>query len=224
MKEIFLLDLDGTLLDFSAAERENLLATLRAFSLPASEEILRRFHAVNDALWQALERGELSRERLKVLRFETLFAEEGIEADARAVSERYLAGFEGICYPYRGAAEFLKELSARGRAYLVTNGGTAIQRSHIRLAGFGPYFAGTFISEEMGCDKPSKAFADRVASQIPAFRRERAVWLGDSLTSDMVCAKVLGVDFILFAPSGAPTGYRGDVARNYEEAMQLIGR
>ena len=69
MKNLFLLDVDDTLLDFHRAEREQLLATLHAHGIAADEGTAARFHVINDGLWKALERGETTRERLVVERF-----------------------------------------------------------------------------------------------------------------------------------------------------------
>lgn len=214
---IFLLDLDATLLDFPRAERENFQKSLLAHGIEPTEERYQRFHVINDGLWKALERGEVTRERLKVLRFQMLFCEDGVKKDAFAVSETYFRGFETICYPYDGAKEFLQTLSSLGRCYLVTNGGAAIQHSHIRLAGFSPYLTGAFISEEIGADKPSKAFSDYVISHIEAFRREETILIGDSFTSDGKCAEGMGVEFYRFDPEQDPK-------KQYEDILKRVTR
>lgn len=222
MKDIFLIDMDETLLDFPHAERENLRNALTRYGIGFDEARFARFHKINDDLWKLLERGGITREELKLRRFELLFGEFGIHARADEVAKTYFDGFPELCFPYEGAADFLRELASRGRVYIATNGGAHIQRRHIELAGFSPYLTDVFISEEMGADKPSQAFADGAASRIAGFERSRAVWIGDSLTSDMLCAEKMGVDFILYAPKGAPKGYSGRMAGNYGEALALL--
>ncbi len=201
MKDIFLLDMDDTLLDFPRAERANFLGTLGRLGVNADSDVYARFHAINDALWKAHERGEITRSRLTVKRFELLFGEYGIEASAEEAAEAYYEHFGEICYPFDGAREFLAELSQRGRSFIVTNGGARLQRAHIDLAGFGPYLCGLFISEEIGFHKPMPEFAAYVEGHIDRYVRERAVWIGDSRTSDMVCARSVGIDFLLFDPT-----------------------
>ena len=61
MKDIFLVDADETLLDFCRAEREALAFTLRMHGVSADERLYSRYHAINDELWKALERGERKR-------------------------------------------------------------------------------------------------------------------------------------------------------------------
>ena len=223
MKDIFLVDMDETLLDFQKTELVNLTRSLAQYGVTATKEMISDFHRLNDGLWKSLERGEITRERLKVLRFELLFEKYGIERDAEAVSDTYFDGFLSVCFPFEGAVDFLKTLSERGRVYIVTNGGLAIQKRHLKDAGFLPYIRRAFISEEVGFNKPSIEFADFVESQIEDYDRSRAVWIGDSLSSDGQCAKNRGIDFILFAPRGIPHDYVGAVAKSYPELLQLCG-
>ncbi len=223
MKDLFLLDMDDTLLDFPRAEAANVFHTLAQFGIEADGGMIARFHRINDDLWKALERGETTREKLKEQRFAALFCEYAVSADVPAVARAYCANFPEVCFPFEGSAEFLKELSRRGRVYLCTNGGTEIQKRHIALAGFTPYLSGAFISEEIGAVKPSRAYADCVAAYIAGYEPSRAVYLGDSVTSDRKCAEEMGVDFVLFAPRGIPAGYAGNAAETYAEALRIIG-
>lgn len=225
MKNIFLLDMDDTLLDFQKAERHNIKITLAAYGIDPSDELVSRFHIINDDLWKALERGEITRERLKVKRFELLFEEKKLKSRGGTVEDvahTYWANFPEICFPFDGALSFLKALSQRGRIYLVTNGGSVIQRRHIALAKMEPYLSGVFISEEIGLNKPTKEFADHVKSHIEGYDDSRAVWIGDSLSSDGKCAQNGGIDFILFAPQGDFKNYSGFTAKNYEEILALL--
>ncbi len=222
MKDIFLIDLDDTLLDFPRAEERNFYESLLSVGVTADRGVYGRFHIINDALWRKLEEGKIDRKTLQVKRFERLFAEYGIEADAAKVSSFYYANFENFCFPFDGAAEFLEKLSSRGRVYLVTNGGSRIQHAHVALAGFEKYLSGMFISEEIGYDKPMPAFARHVEEHIENYDRSRAVWIGDSLTSDMVCARSVGIDFILYLPRPAKRLYDGLRASNYRKLLAII--
>ena len=222
MKDIFLLDLDDTLIDFHRAEEKNFFETLKFVGVKADGELYSRFHEINDGLWRALERGEVGREELKVLRFARLFAERGISADEGRASDFYFNNFENICFPFDGVYDFLEELCRRGRVYIVSNGGVRKQYAEVRLAGFGKYLSGMFISEEIGFDKPMPAFAHHVETHIEGYDRARAVWIGDSLTSDMVCAKSVGIDFILYLPRTMSVSYDGRIATSYGEVLKIL--
>ena len=222
MKDIFLLDMDDTLLDFVRAERENLSRTLSAFGVTVDGDTAERFHEINDGLWKALERGEITRDRLIVKRFEILFSEKNISADIPSIAKAFFEGYAEIAFPFEGAVEFVKTLSERGRVYIVTNG-AKIKEQQITSAGFSPFLSGVFYSQEIGYNKPDVRYAAYVESHIQGYERSRAVWLGDSLTSDMLCAAYAGIDFVLFAPRMVPENYSGAYARTYAEALRLFG-
>lgn len=224
MKDTFLLDIDDTLLDFCRLEREQLASVLAAFGERADEAIVARFHAINDALWKALERGEVTRERLVVVRFERLKEEFGLHTNAAALAVCFLDAMRDHAYLFEGAAQFLEGLSRLGRLYAVTNGASRVQRSHMKETGIAPFFADVFISEEVGAQKPSEAYVRHVREHIPNFEPSRTLYFGDSLTSDMVCAKRLGVDFVLFRPAGMPAGYEGYFAADHAQMLTLATR
>ena len=57
-----LLDADMTLLDFLRSEREALSKVLAAHGLPHGGGVLSAYSEINDGLWRAIERGELTRQ------------------------------------------------------------------------------------------------------------------------------------------------------------------
>ena len=89
MFEILFLDLDDTILDFKKAEYIAIGRTFEAMGLQPTDEIRHRYHAINQAHWKMLERGELTREQVLVQRFERLFEEFGIEVDGVKVARTY---------------------------------------------------------------------------------------------------------------------------------------
>ena len=222
MKDIFLLDMDDTLFDFRRTEEINFKETLEKFGICADKPAFERFREINIGLWQEFERGETTKEQIKIRRFAELFKEFGYTADIERVAKSYVKNFEEICIPFDGAENFLKELARVGKVYIVTNGNTEIQIRHLTDAGFLPFIDKAFISDEIGCAKPSSEFAGHLKANIQGFDCGRAVWIGDSLTSDRECAEVAGVDFILFAPRGVPNGYNGPVAKNFAEVLKIL--
>lgn len=201
--------MDDTLFDFQRTEQINLLETLKKYGIDADLQVCRRYHEINKSYWLEFERGKINKERVISGRFETLFAEYGCAADVEKVSKDFLENFQNICLPFDGAEKFLKSLADCGRIYIVTNGNTAVQKRHIADSGFTRFLSGAFISDEIGHAKPSLEFAEYVIAHIEGFARERAVWIGDSPTSDMGCAKAAGVDFIIFE-------------NNYDEILEKL--
>lgn len=212
-KKIFL-DVDDTILDFHTAERNSITEAFRAFSLPVDEAVLRRYSEVNLSCWEALEKGMMTRGEVLVRRFEMLFAEMGVEASPKQVQDRYEALLESGHYFVPGAPELLKTLYPCYDLYLISNGNTRTQESRLKSAGIGPYFRDIFISEQIGANKPSKAFFDACFAAIEGFRREDAVIVGDSLTSDILGGINAGVTTCWFNPKHLPG--RDDIRPDYE--------
>ena len=88
-----------------------------------------------------------------------------------------------------------------------------IQESRLASAGIAPYFKGIFISEQIGADKPSRAFYDRCFAQIPGFRRDRAIIVGDSLSSDILGGINAGIATCWFNYRRRPA--RDDIRPDY---------
>ena len=84
-----ILDADGTLLDFEAAQREAFFAAMRRMKVPAGEEMLARYDRINHMQWKRLERGEVTREAMLAERYALLFAEWGLERDPQAANRAY---------------------------------------------------------------------------------------------------------------------------------------
>ena len=191
--EYLFLDLDDTILDFAATERKSLVRVLQILNIEPTEELLHRYHVINLDHWKMLERGELTREQLGVRRFEVLFNELGIEVDAQEC-ENYYSRFLGEgddILP--GADVALESLSKKYRLFAATNSSVAVQVGRLAKTGLGKYFEQVFISEEIGVNKPDANFFLTAFARIPGFDKEKAVMIGDSLSSDIQGGKNAGI-------------------------------
>ena len=77
-----------------------------------------------------------------------------------------------------------------------------VQMSRIKSAGIEKYLEKIFLSEQIGYEKPSPPFFEKCFAQIPDFKKEEALILGDSLTSDIRGGKNAGILTVWFHPSG----------------------
>ena len=212
LKNIFL-DLDDTILNFTAGEAKALSQTLREAGIEPTEAILDRYHIINIAHWELLEEGRLTRDEVLVQRFEQLFREMNIHYSGRDLCQRYeyLLSKQHAFMP--DAEQLLRELSSKYRLYLASNGAAAVQNPRLDDAGIRKYFQGIFISEEIGADKPSKAFFDACFAAIPNFRVEEAAMVGDSLTSDIRGGHNAGLRTVWFNCHGKEP--RADIRPDY---------
>ena len=200
MVNTLLFDLDNTLFDFNQAERIAVGKTLQHFHIEPKEAVLKRYSELNQMQWKLLEQGKISREEVKLHRFQLLFAELGTDAPADEAALMYETLLAYGHYFMDGAEELLETLYGKYQMYLVTNGTLSVQKGRLKSAGISRYFGDIFISEELGYNKPSVEYFDCCFSKIPDFHKETAVIIGDSLTSDIQGGINAGIRTIWFNP------------------------
>lgn len=202
MKNIFLVDADDTILDFHGASANAIRYAFSIFNIPWQDEYARVYKRVNDALWESLERRELTREKLIEIRFPLYLKELGVEGvDGDKFNEIYLHYLATNPIYVEGAEAFLKKLGKIGRVYIVTNGTQKIQKSRFEISGLNALVQDVFVSQVIGYDKPAKQYTDYVLSHIPNFTKENAVWIGDSLSADIKAANTANITSIWFNSS-----------------------
>lgn len=202
IKHVFI-DLDDTVFDFHRSEREALSNMLTSLGIEPTETVTKRYSEINDAQWKMLERGETTRERLLVDRFDILFKELSKRRDPCEAKRLYEANLSRSFHFIDGAEKMLTELSGRYSLYLASNGTDSVQTGRIAASGIGKYFKELFISERLGYDKPRREYFDACFARIDGFRREECIILGDSMTSDIKGGKNAGILTCLFNPRGA---------------------
>lgn len=221
MMEFLFLDLDDTILDFHRAERIALSKTLACFGVEPEEAVLERYHIINRQHWEALERGELTREEVLEGRFRVLFEQLGRPVEARAVTRAYEKNLGQGHYFLPGAQEAVEHLSKKYRLFLASNGTASVQHSRLTSAGLYPYFEQVFISQEMGCNKPSREYFERCFAKIPGFDPQRAMMVGDSLTSDILGGIRAEIKTCWVNPNHTPP--REDIPADFEiEALSQL--
>lgn len=199
-------DIDGTLLDFLAAEREAIRACFALHGMgECTDPMLSRYSAINRRYWERLERGEITKPEVLVGRFREFFSSEGLDpALAAPFNDDYQLALGDTCVFFPGAKEILTAFHSDPsvRQYGVTNGTAIAQRKKLAGSGIGDLLDGVFISDLIGFEKPDIRFFDYVASSIGGF--DQNTWIvGDSLTSDMRGAVNAGIHSILFDPSSS---------------------
>ena len=214
MFEILFIDLDDTILDFKKAENVALRKTLEEFGLDPTEEVCARYSVINQMHWERLERKEITRDQVLFGRFEVLFAEYGIDADAVTVSRRYTENLGIGHYFLPGAEEAVKALSKKYRLFLTSNGTTHVQQSRLKSADIEKYFENIFISQQIGVNKPDKGFFDGCFARIPNLDLGKTMIVGDSLTSDILGGINAGIATCWVNPKGKKA--RADICPDYE--------
>ena len=221
MIEFLFLDLDDTILDFHKAERIAIAKTIRDFGVEPTEEVLHRYHVINKWHWEQLEQGKHTRAEVLENRFGVLFSELGVAADQTACARAYEKNLSIGHYFLPGAEEAVARLSKKYRLFLASNGTASVQKGRMTSANLYRFFEKVFVSQEIGHNKPSKAYFDGCFCQIPGFDPEKAMIVGDSLTSDIRGGINAGIKTCWVNPAHLPG--TPDIQPDYEiEALHQL--
>ena len=100
---VLLFDIDNTLLDFSAGAMQAMEEIFCEAGLPFAPEMFAVFQVENDKLWARIERGELTIAGLRDVRWQTILARLGLEADGAAMEDAFRVR---LTHPARAASRW----------------------------------------------------------------------------------------------------------------------
>ena len=229
-KDLFV-DFDDTLYDTHGNSVIALRETFEAFSLerwfPDPQTFYDAYWLANIDLWTRYSRGEITRDYLIVERFRRPLSEgrglEITEALCLEMSDRFLEFCATKSGVVEGAHELMDYLKGRGyRMHMTSNGFHEVQYKKLAASGLRDYFDTIILSEDAGANKPSKAFFDYALAKSGA-SVDATMMIGDNLQTDIIGARDMGLDTILFnrwdiPPSEIPT----HTVAALREIMQIL--
>lgn len=222
-----LLDVDNTLLDFDAAERQALEAMLEEYELPHDVAACEIYHTVNRELWDALAKGKLSKAKLFQTRFSRFMQALGLDDNgkSREMNDRYeeLLATHADLIP--GALNALEELGEVATLASVSNGAAAVQQARIHESGVERYMDGIYISEKVGAAKPSAKLFEYVLKDLGISNRSRVLMVGDDLLADIKGGQNAGLDtcWVNFKNEENKTDIQPKFEiHSYEELFRLV--
>ena len=218
MIKTILWDIDGTLLDFHAAEREAIKTLFQRFDLgECTDEMICRYSKINRSYWERLERGEVAKPQVLVGRFEDFFASEGIDISiAPEFNKAYQLSLGDTIVFCDDSYNIVKSLKGKVRQYAVSNGTVVAQTKKLRLSGLRELFDGVYLSEDLGVEKPNVQFFEKVFADIGPINKDEVIIVGDSLTSDIRGGNNAGILTCWYNPLNAMRN--GDYKIDYEIA------
>jgi putative hydrolase of the HAD superfamily len=209
-----LFDLDHTLWDFETNSADTLRDLYHRFSLaqygaPAIELFLHEFKKVNTALWEAHDRGTMTREVIRQQRFHRVFSACGMGPVpfTEAFSDAYMAESPAKKNLMPNAWATLQYLHSRYPLFIITNGFNDVQHIKAHSSGIAHFFKKIVTSECVGSKKPSRQIFDYVLTRY-GFRPSETMMVGDNLETDMRGAKNAGITATFYNPHSVPHQHR----------------
>ena len=187
MIKVLLWDVDGTVLDFLAAENKAIKKCFEIFNLgTCTDEMIKVYSSINKKKWEMLERGEKTKPQILVERFEEFFELYNIDKNvANKFNDEYQIRLGDTVVYKDGAKETIEQFEGNYIQCAVTNGTKVAQAKKLNLSGLDQIFDYIFISEDIGYEKPNVEFFNKVKETIGYYKDEEIMIIGDSLTSDI---------------------------------------
>lgn len=195
-------DIDGTVLDFLAAEAYAIKSLFKKYKLgECTDEMIEVYSKINNKYWGFLEKNKMTKKEILVGRFLEFFDLVGVDKTlAEAFNDDYQKELGEHIVFIKDAKEML--LSQKGKFVLVavTNGTKVAQKKKLARSGLDKVFDAIFISEDVGFEKPNIEYFDYIFEKLGIENKSEVLIIGDSLTSDMKGGNVAGIDTCWYNP------------------------
>lgn len=199
--DLFLFDLDDTLLDFKESERLSFFLSLQSLGIKTDlDHLFKEYQRENQALWKLFEEAKTTKDHLKVERFRKIFSANGIDINPEIASTRYLDTLPETVVLIDHAVEICEWLVQHGEIGIITNGIHSVQTKRIKNSLIAPYISFVSVSEECGFAKPDIRFFEYSSKMAKKFSKASSIIVGDRLEADIQGAQNFGIDSCWFNP------------------------
>jgi HAD superfamily hydrolase (TIGR01549 family) len=192
-------DIDYCLLDTPTSERRIIRELYAQQGQTVGDEVGDTYREINRQLWVYLDRGEITREKLYVLRFQRLFEIYPFFKSAEEVAPWFLEQLAHAADTQDGAAHLLQRLRENGvRVFTASNGIGSVMNGRVEMAGLSQYLTGRFAADDVGAMKPSAAYFDYIFRHSGETDLSRTLMVGDNPVTDVNGAVDYGMTGALF--------------------------
>ena len=194
MYRAIFIDIDDTLLDYIPCCREAF-----EFALPEHPEYFDLFFEISGRLFSEAKHGLHTIAEVMELYPKEFIATIGYPPEAvDPFKHAFRAAWGKTHTLVPGAKEMLEHLKTKGyRLFAASNSFGHLQRSRLEQAGILPYFEDTYISMDIGYDKPDIRFYQEALRRC-GLQPHEVLMIGDSMTTDVIGAQKAGMDALFF--------------------------
>ena len=210
-KAIFI-DIDDPLLDYIPCCREAFDSALDAIADTSSpgtdeEQLFQLFFSISGRLFSEAKHGLHTIAEVMELYPQEFIEKSGLADGLSATDQRHMtdvfkhafrAAWGSTHTLVPGAREMLETLRSNGyRLFAASNSFGHLQRSRLEKAGILSYFEDTYISLDIGYDKPDIRFYHEALRRC-GLQAHEVMMIGDSMTTDILGAQAAGMDALFF--------------------------
>ena len=200
-KAIFI-DIDDTLLDYIPCCRAAFDSAMNAINVEGNKQqgdFFDIFFAISGRLFSEAKHGQHTIAEVMDLYPQEFIATIGYpESAVDPFKHAFRAAWGKTHTLVPSAKEMLDTLKAKGyRLYAASNSFGHLQRSRLEHAGILHYFDDTFISMDIGYDKPDIRFYQEALKRAN-LQPQEVLMIGDSMTTDVLGAQAAGIDALFF--------------------------
>lgn len=194
MYRAIFIDIDDTLLDYIPCCREAF-----ELALPEHPEYFDLFFEISGRLFSEAKHGLYTIAEVMELYPKEFIATIGYPPEAvDPFKHAFRAAWGKTHTLVPGAKEMLENLQAKGyRLFAASNSIGHLQRSRLEKAGILKYFEDTYISMDIGYDKPDIRFYQEALRRC-GLQAKEVLMIGDSMTTDVIGAQKAGMDALFF--------------------------
>ena len=194
MYRAIFIDIDDTLLDYIPCCREAF-----ELALPEHPEYFDLFFEISGRLFSEAKHGLHTIAEVMELYPKEFIAMIGYPPEAvDPFKHAFRAAWGKTHTLVPGAKEMLENLRAKGyRLFAASNSFGNLQRSRLEKAGILKYFEDTYISMDIGYDKPDIRFYQEALRRC-GLQAKEVLMIGDSMTTDVIGAQKAGMDALFF--------------------------
>lgn len=222
-----LFDLDHTLWDFNTNCTNTLQELFQKHELNTKlkcdfDAFQKQYLKINAQMWAQYNRNQISKEGMRLMRFNLVMQHFGIHNDALSIrlDNEYIESCPKKDTLIKGTIEILEYLKPKYTLHILTNGFQETQEIKLKYSKINHYFSEMTTSESCGVTKPSPSFFKHHLKKINAFPTE-CIMIGDNINTDIRGANAVKIDSVLFDQEKSKDVLKGKQKYLITELIQL---